>query len=336
MPAGTAEFSRYARTAGWSDGLPLIPPTPERVHEFLAAVDGDPDEVVAELPPSGAPCTLAGLAANAVMAGAPPASLPLLRSALAAMAEPAFDLHALNATTGSVVPAVVVNGKVRHELEIPFGPGCLGGADGGAPSIGRALRLTMRNIAGQRVGVTSQSVYGTPGRVAGIVFGEWEERSPWAPLAERRGVPGDAVTVYGAMGTVNICDIAASTGSELLEIIGKSMAYPGANGFLTSTVFSEVMVAVNPVWADIIGREFPDITDVAARLWNHAALPLDQFPSTHRGPIEALGRVDHQGLVHLADSPDDVIVLTAGGLGGLHAAVLHSWGATRSQTRAVR
>ncbi|WP_433602304.1 hypothetical protein ACQPXH_11535 [Nocardia sp. CA-135953] len=335
VPADIAEFSHYARSAGWSDGLPLIPPTQERVGEFIAAVGGDPDEVVAELPPSGAPCTLAKLAANAVMAGAPPESLPLLRSALAAMSEPEFDLHALNATTGSVVPAVVVNGTIRHELEIPFGAGCLGGAEGGAPSIGRALRLTMRNVAGQRIGVTSQSVYGTPGRVTGIVFGEWEERSPWAPLAERRGVPGNAVTVYGAMGTVNICDIAATTGSQLLEIIGKSVAYPGANGFLTSTIFSEVLVAINPVWAEIISRDFRDVREVAARLWHHASLPLDYFPSVHRGAIEALGRVDSEGRVHLSTTPDDVLLMTAGGLGGLHAAVLHSWGATRSQTRAV-
>ncbi|MBY8862871.1 hypothetical protein K7711_40820 [Nocardia sp. CA2R105] len=335
-PADIIEFNRYARDAGWSDGLPLIPPTEERVRAMLAAVDADPDEVVAELPPSGASCTLAKLAANAVMAGAPPTALPLLRTALAAMAEPEFDLHALNATTGSAVPALVVNGKIRHELEIPFGAGCLGGAEGGAPALGRALRLTMRNIAGQRIGVTSQSVYGTPGRVAGIVFGEWEERSPWAPLAQRRSVPGDAVTVYGAMGTVNICDIVATTGALLLEIIGKSLAYPGANGFLTSTVFSEVLVAVNPIWAEIIGLDFPDANEVAERLWSHAALPLDHFPETHRGPIEALGRVDEQGQVHLTPTPADVIVVTAGGLGGLHAAVLHSWGATRSQTRAVR
>ena len=335
IPADVDAFAELARREGWSDGLPLIPPTEERVQRFLDATSADPEEVVAELPPSGAACTNEKLAANAVMTGASPESLPLLRAALRAMAEPAFDLHALNATTGSVVPAIIVIGPIRHRLDIPYGAGCLGGADGGAPAIGRALRLVMRNVAGQRIGETSQSVFGTPGRVAGIVFGEWEGRSPWPPLAARRGVVGDAVTVYGAMGTVNICDIASTTGRTLLEFIGKSLAYPGANGFLPAAAFSEVLVAINPIWAELIGREVPDAQEVQDLLWQHASLPLDWFPEEHWAPIEALGRVQANGRVHLTQHVEEVLFMTAGGLGNLHAAALHSWGATRAQTQPV-
>src|SRR5919108_3383198 len=106
IPSDLDAFASLAASEGWSDGLPLVPPTEERVRAFLAATGADPEEVVAELPPSGAPCTVEKIAANAVMAGAAPRSLPLLRSALRAMSEPEFDLHALNATTGSVVPAL--------------------------------------------------------------------------------------------------------------------------------------------------------------------------------------------------------------------------------------
>lgn len=335
VPADIDAFNAFAVREGWSDGLPLIPPTEQRVRDFLAATGADPEQRVAELPPAGATCTQEQLAANAVMAGAAPESLPLLRTALRAMAEPSFQLHALNATTGSVVPAVIVNGPLRHRLDIPFGAGCLGGAGGGAPAIGRALRLVMRNVAGQRIDETSQSVFGTPGRVAGIVFGEWEERSPWAPLAQRRGVPGDAVTVYGAMGTMNICDIESSTGRTLLEVIGKSLPSPGANGFLTSTAFSEVLVAVNPIWAEIIAVDVPDIAEVQQLLWQHASVPIEWFPPPHRLSIEALGRVQPSGRVHLTQQVDEVLVMTAGGLGSLHAAALHSWGATRAQTHPV-
>ena len=336
IPADWESFRTLAEQQGWSDGLPLVPPTEERVAAYLEAAGAEPDEVVVDtLPPLGAACSTEQLAANAVMTGASPAALPLLRTALRAMAEPAFDLHALNATTGSVVPAVVVNGSVRHRLDIPFGAGCLGGAGGGAPSIGRTLRLVMRNVAGQRIGETSQSVFGTPGRVAGIVFAEWEERSPWAPLAQRRGVTGDVVTVYGAMGSMNVCDLASTDGLELLELIGKSAASPGANGFLTSTAFSEVLIAVNPVWAEIIARAVPDAADVQQLLWQHASLPLEWFPAPHRREIEALERVDADGRVHLTQSPAEVLFVTAGGLGSLHATVLHSWGATRAQTAAI-
>lgn len=332
VPADPFEFQAYAQREGWSDGLPLLPPTEERVAVFLAATGADADEVVAELPPSGAPCTVGRIAANAVMTGAPPASLPLLCAALRAMSDPAFDLHGLNATTGSVVPALIVNGPQRHALDIAFGAGCLGGATGGAPSIGRALRLVMRNVAGQVIGVTSQSTFGTPGRVAGIVFGEWEERSPWPALAERRGTAGDAVTTFGAMGTVNICDLTASTAAQMVEFVGKSLPYMGANGFLTGSVFSEVLVAFNPVWAEIVGAEFTDAAELSAALWEYASLPLDWFPAPHRPVLEQAGRVQPTGRVHLAPTPSDVLVMTAGGMGGLHTAVLHNWGATRAQT----
>ncbi|MEU7815151.1 hypothetical protein [Pseudonocardia sp. NPDC049154] len=335
IPADPHEFHEFAQREGWSDGLPLLPPTEERVATFLAATGADPDEVVAELPPSGAPVTVGRVAANAVMTGAPAGSLPLLVSALRAMSAPAFDLHGLNATTGSVVPALVVNGPQRHALDIAFGAGCLGGAVGGAPSIGRALRLVMRNVAGQVIGQTSQSTFGTPGRVSGIVFGEWEERSPWPALATRRGMPGDAVTAFGAMGTVNICDLTAATPAEMVEFVGKSLPYMGANGFLTGSVFSEVLVAFNPVWAEIIGRRFTDAAELAAALWEYATLPLDWFPEPHRPLIERAGRVRADGRVPLTPEPSDVLVLTAGGMGGLHTAVLHNWGATRSQTVAV-
>ena len=332
IPADWESFQALAAREGWSDGLPLVPPTEERVATFLAAAGVDPAEIIAEsLPPRGAACTNEQLAANAVMAGAPAESFRLLRTIVKATTEPTFYLHALNATTGSVVPAVVVNGPIRHALDIPFESGCLGGADGAAVAIGRAVRLIMRNVAGQRIGVTSQSTFGTPGRVAGIVFGEWEERSPWEPLAARRGVPGDAITVFGAMGTMNVCDLDATDGRQLLEIIGKSCAYPGANGFLTSTAFSENLVAVNPMWAERIAREFPKAEDVQQLLWEYSSVPVDWFPAPHRAGIEELGRVDDSGLVHLSQFPEEVLFLTAGGMGNLHAAVLHSWGATRSE-----
>ncbi len=321
---------------GWGDGLPLIPPTEARVQDFLVAGGRFPDELVAILPPLRAECTVEKIAVNAVMAGCAGDAMPLLCAAIEAMADPKFDLAGLNATTGSVVPAIIVNGPVRHALDIPCQAGCLGGVAGPAPAIGRAIRLIMRNVAGQLIDATSQSVYGTPGRVAGIVFGEWEERSPWAPLAERRGVAGDAVTVYGAMGTANICDVVADSAEGFLDIIAKSMAYPGANGFLTSSAFSETLCAINPVWAEVIARAYPDMADVQAYLWDRCALPIDWWRPEYRAPIEALGRIGPDGRVHLTPTPDDVIVMVAGGLGGLHAAMLHSWGTCLTVTRPIR
>ncbi len=321
---------------GWSDGLPVIPPTEARVREHLAASGRYPDEVIGCLPPLRSECTVEKLAINAVLAGAPADSMPLLIAALEAMADPQFELQSLNATTGSVAPAVIVNGPIRHRLDIPFGAGCLGGVAGAAPSIGRALRLVMRNVAGQTVGLTSQSTFGTPGRVCGIVFAEWEEKSPWAPLAERAGgIKGDAVMAYGAMGTNNICDTVASDGRRLCEILGKSLGAFGTNGFLPSSAYSEALLAINPVWANLIARDLPDIRDVLQLIWQHASHHIDEFPTGYQEPLLATGRVREGNRIHLTRKPDDIFLLVAGGMGGLHAAVLHSWGTCLSTFRPV-
>jgi hypothetical protein len=329
------DFSRAAWELGWGDGLPCIAPTPDLVHTYLDATDRDPQETVAVLLPLRARCTVEKIAINAAMTGAPPASMPLLCTAIEAMADSDLCLAGLNATTASVVPALFVNGPIRDQLDIPYRHACLGGARSSAPSIGRALRLVMRHVAGQVAGVTSESVFGQPARVVGLVFGEWEERSPWAPLAQRRGVPGNALTAFGVMGTANIADMVAESTDHLLEVIGKSAAYMGANGFLASTAFSQVALVINPTWAEIIANDIPSVDDVTYQLWDQAALPIDWFPRANREAVEALGRVHSDGRVHLVASPDDVMVLVAGGPGSLHATMLHGFSASLAVTRAI-
>lgn len=333
---GVEEFTRFAMEQGWGDGLPMVPPTIERVRDFLVQGGRYPDEVIAIIPPQASECTVEKIAINAVMAGAPPASLPFLCAAVEAIADPRFDIAGLNATTGSVVPMVIANGPIRDQLDIPYQHGCFGGVGTMANAIGRTLRLLMRNVGGQIVGITSQSVFGNPGRTSGIVLGEWEERSPWAPLAERRGISGNAVTVYGAMGTMNVLDITSHHGGEFLESIGRSLAYPGANNYSPAVAFGEVMVAINPVWAEIIGRDVPDIADVQEQIWRHASLPLDGFQKRLAESIEAAGRVQADGRVYMTPTPDDVIVFVCGGTGSLHAHGVHSWGTCLSSSRPVQ
>ncbi len=329
-----AAFARLATDAGWGDGLPLIPPTEARVRSFVAASGRFPDAMLGVLPPRDGRCTVEKLAINAVMAGAPAEAMPLLCAAVEACVDPDLDLFSLNTTTSSVAPGVFVNGPVRHALELPMEAGCFGGVAGAAPGIGRALRLVMRNVGGQKIGENSKSVLGQPARVTGIVVAEWEERSPWAPLAERRGVPGDAVTVYGCIGTMDIADVAADDATSLVEIIGKSLAIPGTNAFI-SHWGAETMLCLPPPWADRIAAEFPAIEDVQQVLWEAAAHPIEFFPRPHRAWLEERGRVDADGVAHLVERPDEIIVMVAGGLGNLHAMALHNFGPTRAVTRAI-
>ncbi len=328
------EFTRYAMEKKWGDGLPLIPPTETRVRTMLAANNRYPDEVICKLPPSDADCTVEKIAINAVMAGAPAEALPLIIASLEAMADPNFELFGLNATTAPVIPLTLVNGAIRDKLNIPYKHGCLGGAPSMSVAIGRAIRLIIKNVAGQEVNVTCQTTFGSPGRIAGIMFGEWEERSPWAPFAERRGVKGDAVSVYGTMGTQNIIDTTSQKGPEFLEMIGKSLAYPGANGFSPAMPYAEMMVAINPVWGDILKRDVPKIEDVQELIWKHASIDANHLTQKHCEQLEAQNRVIG-GRVYVAVEPKDVLVICCGGTGGLHATGFHSFGSCLTQTRAI-
>jgi hypothetical protein len=326
-------FTRWATDAGWGDGLPLIPPTEDRVRAYVDASGRRPEHVLAEVPPRGGVATVEKVAVNAVMAGAPAEAMPLLCAAVQAMADPTFNLFALNTTTCSVVPGMLVNGPARHALGIPYGAGCFGGEAGPAPAIGRATRLLMRNVGGQVVGVSSKSVFGQPARVTGVVVGEWEERSPWAPLALRRGTAGDAVTVHGVTGTIDIADITADRGRDLLEVVGKSLAFPGTNAFIGAHHGAEIVVCLAPAWAELVAADVPSIDDVADLLWCHAGIPARWWPAAHRALLEAKGRVDDDGLVHLVESRDHLLVMVCGGLGNLHGFALHSFGPTRAVTR---
>jgi hypothetical protein len=328
-------FTEFALGMGWGDGLPLVPPTDTRVRGFLAKNDRYPDEVIAHLPPTDVECTVEKIAINAVMAGAPPESLELLIAAVTAIADPDFELYGVNATTAPVYPAFVVNGPARDALDIPYSYGCLGGAASKTAAMGRAIRLLMRNVAGQVPGVTSQTTFGSPGRIAGVITGEWEERSPWAPLAERRGVVGNAVTSFGTMGTMNVIDTTSHKASDFLEMIGKSMAYPGCNCFSGAVPFGEMLVAINPICAEIVSREMPRIEDVQECLWRFASVDAGGLQSLHRDQLEQQGRIRADGRVYLTPEPKDVLVFVCGGLGGLHATGFHSFGTSLAQTQPI-
>jgi hypothetical protein len=321
---------------GWGDGLPLIPPTEARVRMMLSSTAYHADDVIGILPPAGAPATVELAAINAVMAGCRPDGFPLLIAALEAATQRELNLFGLVTTTSSVCPMLIVNGPRRDELGIDYGPGCMGGAAGrGSSTIGRAVMLCLRNIGGQKVGVTSKSVFGQPARTAGLCFGEWEERSPWPSLARRRGYGADemVVTVHGGKGTFPLADINTVDARDLLYLIAKSVAFPMGNKFLTpSAGVGQTVVVLNPLWADRIAAVFPDADDVGVFLQGHAWQAITSWPEANRPVLESKGRVDANGRVHMSERPDQFVVVVCGGLGNLHAICLPSWGDSEIQS----
>ncbi|WP_197063575.1 hypothetical protein [Novosphingobium malaysiense] len=326
-------FNREAWEIGWGDGLPLLPPTPEVVARYIDAAGISADTVVCNVPPRFSDCTVENVAINAAMTGAPEAAMPLLIAALRAMGDGDFALSSVNSTTAPVVEGLIVNGPMRHELGLPMSHSVFGGMRSTAPAIGRTLRLIMRHVGGQEGGTTSQSVFGQPARVCGMVMGEWEEKSPWAPFAERRGVSGDAVTVIPMMGTANIVDTFADTADAILTMLARSIAYMGANAFLAVTRFSDFTIALNPVWATIVANEHPDITEVEQLIWQKAGLSLDEFPPVYAKSIAH--RADEKGFVQLLQAPTDLNIIVCGSEGSLHSAMLPGFSHSLAVTRPV-
>jgi hypothetical protein len=164
------------------------------------------------------------------------------------------------------------------------------------------VSLCLRNIGGQKVGVTSRSVFGQPARAAGMCFAEWEEQSPWASLAEQLGFrrDEDVVTLHGGMGTHPMADINCDDARDLLRLLAKSISFPLGNKFLSPTAGNgQTVLAINPEWARRFGAAFPDIADCKAFLHEHAWQPIELWPPNGRDILERKQRIDAQGRVWL-------------------------------------
>jgi hypothetical protein len=323
----------------WGDGLPLIPPTDARVEAMLAGTPRlSTDIVAAEVPPKHGAATVELVAINAVMAGCEPKHLPILLAALECIVRPAYNGFAFGTTTGSVASMLVVNGPLRDEMDINYRAGCLGGAVGrGSVTIGRAMQLCLRNIGGMRAGESSRTVYGQPGRVVGVCFGEWEERSDWPSLAMRRGFKRDeeVVTVHGGMGTMALCDVNSADDKHLAYLIAKSIASPMANLYVPLRTQGEVIVLLNPMWAERLQKTWPKVEDFQQYVWENAWQPIDFWPEPNRAYLRDSERVDGKGRVHALTRPDRFQPLVCGGLGNLHSTILPSWGESEMQSAAT-
>jgi hypothetical protein len=330
VPADPEAFLEFAEHLGWGDGLPLIPPTAARVQAMLDTVAESPDTVVGIVEPRRGEATLEKVAINAVMAGCKPECLPVVLAAVRAVCQPRFNLYALNTTTCCATPALMINGPARHALGVEWGYSCLGHNGRANATIGRALRLVMRNIGGSIPGGVSKSVFGQPGRVS-LCFGEWEEKSPWAPFHVRRGFAPDdnVVTAHCATGTQDIADIWAETGEELIWVLAHSIDWIGNNKVLVPQEDGEMLLLLCPDFAYKIARDGLSIPDVQRRLHEHTRTPIERWHRNHWPKLEARGYVEN-GTVPLCASPDQFLIAVAGGESGHHALNFCTFGLTWS------
>jgi len=323
-------FLAFAEQAGWGDGLPLIPPTEDRVQAMLDTVAEAPGDVVGVVEPQRGEATVEKIAINAVMAGCRPELFPAVVAAVRAVCEPRFNLYALNTTTCCATPVLMINGPARHILGIECGYSCLGHNGRANATIGRALRLVMRNVGGSVPGAVSKSTFGQPGRIS-LCFGEWEEKSPWAPFHVRRGFERDAsvVTAHCATGTQDIADIWAETGEELVHVLAHGIDWIGNNKVLVPQHNGEMFLLLCPDFAYKISRDGLSVADVQRLLYEHTRTPIERWPRAYWPKLEERGYVE-QGTVPLCAGPQQFLIAVAGGESGHHAINFCTFGLTWS------
>ncbi|MPZ97867.1 MAG: redoxin domain-containing protein [Dehalococcoidia bacterium] len=313
---------------GLTDGLPVVPPTPERVLRMLEGTRRDPQEVVATVPPNMAPATIEKIAINAVMAGCRPEYLPVVVAAVEAMCTDEYNIHGVSATTMGASPVVVVNGPIRHRIGMNMGLGALGHGNRANATIGRAVRLVLRNIGGAKPGGTERSTLGNPMKYT-LCFAEWEERSPWEPLHVERGFEaGDSVvTLFTATGGPNlIVDQTSRSAAQVAGSFGlvlEGVHHPRAHGM------GDVVLVVCPEHLDTLWREGWTKEQVRACIQELTSRPARELL---RDAVSGAGlppdRVPEGGLdrpIPKFAGPEYIHLVVAGADAGKFSAVLEGW-----------
>ena len=339
-------FNEYCAERNWSDGLPVVVPTVERVTKMLEYCARPWDEPIANIPPRWGEATPIRLAANAVMAGCRPEYFPLVMLAIEALCEEPFNLYGIQTTTHQCAALVIVNGPIGRELNINSGVNAFGPCRRSNATIGRAVRLALLNIGGGIPGVGDMATFGSPAKYSYCVA-ENEEQNPWEPLHVERGFPAEAttVTVVGGEGPHNISDHESLTAEGFLRTVSYCVAIPGANNATVGDVkfVGEPLIVFGPEHARLLASQGYSKKDVQQYLFEHARVPVSHFSDeTIERRMRMSGRFDDQLDIPLVDRrvpmarcPEDFMIMVLGGA-GKHSAFIPTMAANRSVTRALR
>jgi hypothetical protein len=337
-PESPRALARRFYELGYSDGLPIVPPTDEAVHEMLERHGLDATVTIGRLPPRGGAATMELMAINAVMAGLDPAAFPLVIAAVQALLEPEFNLRGVQATTHPCSPLLIVSGPIRHPLRLNRHSNALGDGNATAATVGRAIRFILRNIGGAKPGVTDMVTQGSPAR-AGFVVAENEEDSPFPAYHVARDFPDtqSVVTTFASEGPHNINDHASNSGGELVEVLARSMATMGTNDL--GRPDGNPVLMLGPEHATVLHRDGFTRESIQAYLFEHARVRVDEMPPDLVRWFELREDVDRslwsERGVPIANRPSDFHVLVVGGP-GRHSCHVPSFGYSRPVSKAIQ
>jgi len=319
--ADAYEANELFQRNGWTDGLPIVPPTEAGVLRFLEAAGLAPGDVVGVEPVRRRRITAEKIAIAALMAGCLPEYMPVVVATIKAMCEPQFCLHGATASTGGSAPFIVVNGPIRAALGMNATHNALANASRANATIGRSVRLFLLNVLGGIPGQLDRSTLGHPGKFT-FCIAEDEEDSPWTPLAVERGVPAgaSAVTVMAVQSPHQVMNEWTQDPKEILDTYAAAIRHnmltysiwEGNYAMVVARQHRQVFAQAGWSKADVRGYVF-EAARVKRREWRAV------------GKAAVAGRKDEDREYRALRSPDDLLVVAAGGPAGGFGVVIPPW-----------
>ena len=309
-------------TRGWTDGLPVIPPTPERVLRMLTGTTRSPQDVVAIAPPNLVELTVEKIAINAVMAGALPEYLPWIITALEAVCNDEFNMHGVLATTMPVGPVIICNGPGTKAIGMNSGVNVFGQGNRANLTIGRAVQLTIRNVGGGKPGEVDRATHGNPGKLS-FCFAEDEAGSPFGTLAQERGIAPqqNAVTVFAGEGPRCVVDQAARTPEQLTNSFAACLR---ATHHPKSVLSFDAILVVSPDHSRVYAEAGWDREKILSELYARLNIPGTELVKGALDMAEGLPAKFADRIVPKF-KPGGILLAHAGGGAGLFSSIIGGW-----------
>ncbi len=324
------DVQEFYHSRGWTDGFPVVPPTPEAVKACLDWVLMPPDELIGIEPVRERTITAEKLAINAVMAGCLPMHFPAVVAAWMAMLKEEFLLHGTTASTGGCAIFIVLNGPIRKEIACQSEFNVLGSSDRASSVIGRAIRLGLINLLDVSPGAIDRSTLGHPGKISYCVA-EDEENTEWESLASIRGIPPEAsaVTVFAASSPRQIMNEWTKVPEEILDTYAAEMK---ANMRSYSIWAGNYAIVIPKQHRDLLQAAGWSKTDIANYLFEKARIKRQEWADVGKASvIRDKGDTEYCALA----SPEHLLVVAAGGPAGGFGAIIPPWLGTKSQAVTV-
>lgn len=306
---------------GWTDGLPIVAPTETLVRAFLDAAGLAADALLGVEPVRRRHITAEKIAIAAVMAGCLPEYMPVVVAVVRAMCEPEFGLHGCTASTGGSAPMIVVNGPVRTRLAMNATHNALANASRANATIGRAVRLFILNVLGGHPGQLDRSTLGHPGKFT-FCIAEDEEDSPWLPLSVERGLPAgaSAVTVLAVESPHQIMNEWTHDPKDILDTYAAAIR----GNMLTYSIWAGNYAMVVPAMhRQIFAAAKWSKQDIREYVFEQAKVTRSEWRGVGKGAVA--GRKDEDRIYRALRSPEDLLVVAAGGPAGGFGAIMPPW-----------